>query len=104
MTKLGVCSQQALRWSRPASFPDADVGSYNSSGPSRPYRRDRQGPPVGQPVTVEPAKLDYAGHLRTTGRIVAEIVIKTGIPAPASTGTYRPGRPTRSPPANCPPP
>ncbi len=41
---------------------------------------------VGRPVTVDPAKLDYAAHLRTAGHTVAEIVTKTGIPR---TSLYR---------------
>ncbi len=51
---------------------------------------------VGRPVTVDPTKLDYAAHLRAAGHTVAEIVTKTGIPRPASTGTCRPGPPEPS--------
>jgi DNA invertase Pin-like site-specific DNA recombinase len=35
---------------------------------------------VGRPVLVDPAKLDYAAHLRDSGDTIAEIVAKTGIP------------------------
>ncbi len=42
---------------------------------------------VGRPVTVDQAKLDYAAHLRTAGRTIAEIVAaQTGIPR---TSLYR---------------
>ena len=41
---------------------------------------------VGRPVTVEPAKLEWAVHLRETGSTIAEIVEKTGIPR---TSLYR---------------
>jgi DNA invertase Pin-like site-specific DNA recombinase len=41
---------------------------------------------IGRPVLVDPAKLDYAAHLRDTGRTIAEIVAKTGIPR---TSLYR---------------
>ncbi len=58
---------------------------------------------VGRPVTVDRAQLDYAAHLRAAGHTIAEIVAKTGIPGPACTGTCRPGPPSRSPPASCPP-
>ncbi len=40
---------------------------------------------VGRPVTADPAKLDYASHLRA-GHTVAEIVTETGI---ARTSLYR---------------
>lgn len=35
---------------------------------------------IGRPVVVDPAKLDYAAHLRDTGHTIAEVVAKTGIP------------------------
>jgi DNA invertase Pin-like site-specific DNA recombinase len=41
---------------------------------------------VGRPVLVDPAKLEWAAHLRDTGRTIAEIVEKTGIPR---TSLYR---------------
>jgi len=41
---------------------------------------------VGRPVTVDPAQLDYAAHLRAAGHTIAEIVTKTGIPR---TSLYR---------------
>jgi len=42
---------------------------------------------VGRPVTADQAKLDYAAHLRTAGRTIAEIVAaQTGIPR---TSLYR---------------
>jgi DNA invertase Pin-like site-specific DNA recombinase len=42
---------------------------------------------VGRPVVVDPAKLEWAAHLRETGNTIAEIVAKTGIPR---TSLYRP--------------
>ena len=36
---------------------------------------------IGRPILVDPAKLDYAAHLRDSGQTIAEIVAKTGIPA-----------------------
>jgi len=41
---------------------------------------------VGRPVTVDPAKLVWAVHLRDTGSTIAEIVAKTEIPR---TSLYR---------------
>jgi DNA invertase Pin-like site-specific DNA recombinase len=41
---------------------------------------------VGRPVVVDPAKLEWAAHLRETGNTIAEIVAKTGIPR---TSLYR---------------
>jgi DNA invertase Pin-like site-specific DNA recombinase len=41
---------------------------------------------IGRPVLVDPAKLDYAAHLRDSGHTIAEIVTKTGIPG---TSLYR---------------
>jgi DNA invertase Pin-like site-specific DNA recombinase len=41
---------------------------------------------IGRPVLVDPAKLDYAAHLRDSGHTIAEIVTKTGIPR---TSLYR---------------
>ena len=35
---------------------------------------------IGRPVLVDPAKLNYAAHLRDSGDTIAEIVAKTGIP------------------------
>ena len=35
---------------------------------------------IGRPVLVDPAKLDYAAHLRDSGHTIAEIIAKTGIP------------------------
>ena len=35
---------------------------------------------VGRPVVVDPAKLEWAAHLRDQGETIAEIVRKTGIP------------------------
>ena len=59
---------------------------------------------VGRPVTVDQAKLDYAAHLRTAGRTIAEIVAaQTGIPGPACIGICRPGPRSRSQPASFPP-
>jgi DNA invertase Pin-like site-specific DNA recombinase len=48
---------------------------------------------VGRPIVVDPAKLDYAAHLRDSGQTIAEIVAKTGIPR---TSLYRhlPPRPS----------
>src|SRR5450755_1514450 len=34
---------------------------------------------IGRPILVDPAKLDYAAHLRDSGQTIAEIVAKTGI-------------------------
>ncbi len=45
-----------------------------------------EGRRIGRPVVVDPAKLDYAAHLRHTGHTIAEIVAKTGIP---HTSLYR---------------
>ncbi len=54
----------------------------SKSCPSRPVRisSPRQGRRVAGPVTVDPAKLDYAAHRRAAGHTVAEIATKTGIP------------------------
>jgi DNA invertase Pin-like site-specific DNA recombinase len=41
---------------------------------------------IGRPILVDPAKLDYAAHLRDSGHTIAEIVTKTGIPR---TSLYR---------------
>jgi DNA invertase Pin-like site-specific DNA recombinase len=41
---------------------------------------------IGRPVLVDPAKLDYAAHLRDSGHTIAEIVTQTGIPR---TSLYR---------------
>jgi DNA invertase Pin-like site-specific DNA recombinase len=41
---------------------------------------------VGRPVLVDPAKLEWAVHLRESGSTIAEIVEKTGIPR---TSLYR---------------
>jgi len=41
---------------------------------------------VGRPVTVAPAKLAWAAHLRESGHTIAEIVTQTGIPR---TSLYR---------------
>jgi DNA invertase Pin-like site-specific DNA recombinase len=41
---------------------------------------------IGRPILVDPAKLDYAAHLRDSGQTLAEIVAKTGIPR---TSLYR---------------
>jgi DNA invertase Pin-like site-specific DNA recombinase len=41
---------------------------------------------IGRPILVDPAKLDYAAHLRDSGQTIAEIVAKTGIP---HTSLYR---------------
>ena len=60
-----------------------------------------EGRRVGRPVTADPAKLDYAAHLRAAGHTVAEIVTKTGIaphqplPAPAAPAP-RPGHRRRA--------
>lgn len=35
---------------------------------------------IGRPILIDPAKLDYAAHLRDSGDTIAEIVAKTGIP------------------------
>ena len=35
---------------------------------------------IGRPVLVDPAKLDYAAHLRDSGHTIAEIIARTGIP------------------------
>ncbi len=50
---------------------------------------------VGRPVLVDPAKLEWAAHLRESGHTIAEIVKKTGI---ARTSLYRhlPPRPASS--------
>ena len=53
---------------------------------------------VGRPVVVDPDKLAYAGHLRDAGHTVADITAKTGITAPASTGTCHPNPATPTPP------
>ena len=60
--------------------------TYTLERAAHARRRDRQGPRVGRPVAVDPAKLDYASHLRAAGHTVAEIVTKTGI---ARTSLYR---------------
>ena len=41
---------------------------------------------IGRPILVDPAKLDYAAHLRDSGQTIAGIVAKTGIPR---TSLYR---------------
>ena len=41
---------------------------------------------VGRPVVVDPAKLEWAAHLRESGHTIADIVEKTGIPR---TSLYR---------------
>ena len=41
---------------------------------------------VGRPVLVDPAKIEWAAHLRDSGHTIAEIVEKTGIPR---TSLYR---------------
>jgi DNA invertase Pin-like site-specific DNA recombinase len=41
---------------------------------------------VGRPVLVDPAKLEWAAHLRESGSTIAEIIEKTGIPR---TSLYR---------------
>lgn len=41
---------------------------------------------IGRPVLVDPAKLDYAAHLRDSGHTIADIITKTGIPR---TSLYR---------------
>ncbi len=66
----------------------------------RTYTRERaaharavataKGRRVGRPVTADPAKLDYAAHLRAAGHTVAEIVTKTASPASASTAPAAP--------------
>jgi DNA invertase Pin-like site-specific DNA recombinase len=50
---------------------------------------------VGRPVVVDPAKLEWAAHLRDEGHTIAEIVKKTGI---ARTSLYRhlPPRPAQA--------
>jgi DNA invertase Pin-like site-specific DNA recombinase len=47
---------------------------------------------VGRPVLVDPAKIEWATHLRESGHTIAEIVERTGIPR---TSLYRhlPSRP-----------
>jgi DNA invertase Pin-like site-specific DNA recombinase len=61
---------------------------------------------IGRPVLVDPAKLNYAAHLRDSGNTIAEIVAKTGIarsslyrhlpPRPAPTATAAAGDPASS--------
>jgi DNA invertase Pin-like site-specific DNA recombinase len=61
---------------------------------------------IGRPVLVDPAKLNYAAHLRDSGDTIAEIVAKTGIarsslyrhlpPRPAPTVTAAAGDPAGS--------
>src|SRR5512135_527296 len=41
---------------------------------------------IGRPVLIDPAKLQWAAHLREQGHTIAEIVAKTGIPR---TSLYR---------------
>ena len=41
---------------------------------------------VGRPVLVDPAKVQWAAHLRASGHTISEIVEKTGIPR---TSLYR---------------
>ena len=50
---------------------------------------------VGRPVLVDPAKLEWAAHLRDQGHTIAEIVKKTGVPR---TSLYRhlPPRPPQA--------
>jgi len=47
---------------------------------------------VGRPVLVDPAKVQWAAHLRESGHTIAEIVEKTGIPR-TSLYRYLPPRP-----------
>ncbi len=68
MTKLGVCSQQALRAGAGRPHSRLRVSVLLPQAGCHARAGDRQEPPVGQPVTVEPAKLDYAAHLRAIGR------------------------------------
>ena len=50
-----------------------------SSGPAHARAvATAKGRRVGGPVTVGPAKLAWAAHLRDTGSAIAEIVAKTG--------------------------
>jgi DNA invertase Pin-like site-specific DNA recombinase len=49
---------------------------------------------IGRPILVDPAKLDYAAHLRDSGQTIAEIIAKTGIPR---TSLYRHLRPRATP-------
>jgi len=46
---------------------------------------------VGRPSVVDPAKVDFAAHLRDTGHTISEIVAKTGI-ARSSLYRYLPPR------------
>jgi len=50
---------------------------------------------VGRPVLADPAKIEWATHLRDSGHTIAEIVAKTGIPR---TSLYRhlPPRPPQA--------
>ena len=50
---------------------------------------------IGRPVLVDPAKLQYAAHLRDSGDTIAEIVAKTGI-ARSSLYRHLPPRPAAS--------
>ncbi len=48
---------------------------------------------IGRPVLVDPDQLAYAAHLHDSGRTIAEIVAKTGIPR-SSLYRHLPPRPT----------
>lgn len=54
---------------------------------------------VGRPVTVDPAKLEWAAHLREAGHTINEIVTKTGIARTSLCRHLPPCRPDPSPPA-----
>ncbi len=74
----------------------ARTGSSRAAEPSRTYAIEcaaharavatAKGRRIGRPVVVDPARLDYAAHVRHTGHTIAEIVAKTGIPR---TSLYR---------------
>lgn len=51
---------------------------------------------IGRPSVVDPAMLEYAGHLRDTGHTIPDIVIKTGI---TKSSLYRHLPPRRAEPA-----